>query len=140
MVYESCIFLIEGDRSRIQLGNNTTIGSASIFAGESKTSIDIGQDCMISRQVKMNTSDFHSILEADTNKRINPPGNIFIGNHVWVGNEVIIRKDSKVSDNTVIGIRSIVNKQFSEPNIILAGVPARKLKENITWSRDKINI
>jgi acetyltransferase-like isoleucine patch superfamily enzyme len=140
MVYESCIFLIEGDRSRIQLGNNTTIGSASIFAGESKTSIDIGQDCMISRQVKMNTSDFHSILEADTNKRINPPGNIFIGNHVWVGNEVIIRKDSKVSDNTVIGIRSFVNKQFSEPNIILAGVPARKLKENITWSRDKINI
>lgn len=95
---------------------------------------------MISRQVRMNTSDFHSILELDTNKRINPPGDIFIGNHVWVGNEVIIRKDSKVSDNTVIGIRSFVNKNFLETNIILGGVPARKLKENITWSRDKINI
>lgn len=43
MVYESCIFLIEGDKSKIKFGDKTTIGSASIFAGESNTSIDIGK-------------------------------------------------------------------------------------------------
>lgn len=138
MVYESCVFLMEGNNSSIQIGNKTTIGSASIFTGESNTSLQIGEDCMISRQVRMNTSDFHSILEADTNKRINPPGNIFIGNHVWIGREVIIHKDSKILNNTIIGIRSFVNKSFAESNIIVAGTPAKKLKTGVTWSRDKI--
>lgn len=95
-IYENCEFLIEGDNCEINIGQKTTIGSANIFCGEGNSSISIGENCMLSREVSMNTSDFHSIIDVSTNSRINPPKNIIIGDHVWIGfNTTIILAPNK---------------------------------------------
>lgn len=78
-IYESCEILIEGNDCEIHIGSKTTIGSAHIYCGESGTSITIGDDCMLSRQVFINTSDFHSIIDLNSSLRINPPQSIVIG-------------------------------------------------------------
>lgn len=139
MFYEKGWLCIEGDDCSISINSKTTIGSADIFCGESKTDIVIGSDCMFSREIWMNTSDFHSIIEQNTGKRINPPRNITIGEHVWVGNGVLILKGATIGSNSVIASKAVVSGKVYEENIILAGLPARVIKENINWSREKIS-
>ena len=128
---------IEDDNGAILIGKNTTIAGFTHLACIEGTSITIGEDCMFSKDITFRTGDSHSIVDEE-GRRINPSKDIFIGNHVWVGNRVIVTKGSYVSDNSIIGTGSIVSKVFEEPNIIIAGVPAKKVKEKVNWLRTRI--
>lgn len=137
-IYEFCVILIEGDNCEITIGSRTTIGSAHIFCGESNTSIKIGDNCMLSREVFMNTSDFHSIIDKITGLRINAPKNIIIEDNVWVGFNARINKGAVIGKHSIIATGSIVSGKNYPSNALLAGIPAKVLKENITWSREKL--
>lgn len=136
--YEGGYILFEGDNCTIELGRKTTIGSANIFCGESDTSIFIGKDCMLSRDIRLTTSDFHSIIDLGTRKRINPPKNIKVGDHVWIGNGSTIGKGSNVGSNSVIASRAFLSGKEFPSNSIVAGLPAKVLKEEIDWTRKKL--
>ena len=62
-----------------------------------------------------------------------------IGNHVWVGKDVKIGKNARISDHRILGWGSIVSKEFDEPHVILAGMPAKIVKRGINWDRRCIN-
>ena len=138
MVYEHAIFTIEGSDGSITVGNNTTIGSANLIIGEGNTSIAIGSDCMLSRDIVMNTSDYHSILSTVTHKRINPPKSIVVKNHVWIGNNAYISKGAVVGNNCIVASRAYVSSTSFEDHTILGGLPAKHLKGDINWSREKL--
>lgn len=138
MVYEHCYISVKGDGCDIYIDDKTTIGDASLFAEESQTSIQIGKDCMLGRKISISTTDFHSIIEIATGKRINPAKDVTIGNHVWIGADVAINKGVTIADNSIVGSNSVVTKRFEEPNIILIGMPAKKIREAVTWSRNKL--
>lgn len=137
-IYESCDILVEGNNCEIIIGDKTTIGSANIFCGESNTAIKIGKDCMLSRGVSMNTSDFHSILNAKTKKRINIPQDIKVDNHVWIGFNARINKGAVIRKDSIVATGAIVPGKTYPSNVILGGIPAKVIKENITWSREKL--
>ena len=137
-VYENCEFLIEGDNCVINIGNKTTIGSANIFCGEGNSSISIDEDCILSRDVSINTSDFHSIIDIKLNKRINRPKNILIGNHVWIGFNTTITKGTILNKNSIVASRAVVGGKKFPSNVILGGIPSKVIKENITWDREKL--
>ena len=108
-----------------------------LAACESKK-ISIGNDCMFSNKVQLRTSDSHSILDENT-KRINPGNDIEIGNHVWIGTEVIVLKGATIPENCIVGARSIVTSSLNaSPNSMITGMPARVVKTNINWSRERI--
>lgn len=137
-IYESCEFLIEGDNCSIFIGRETTVGSATIFCGESNTSITIGDNCLLARSINIDTSDFHSIVDIESKKRLNPPKNVTIGNHVWIGFNVSINKGTVINDNSMVAMKSLLTgKEFPE-NVIIGGLPAKIIKENITWNREKL--
>lgn len=136
--YDSGYFLIEGDNGKISIGEKTTFGSAKIFLGEGNTSIEIGKDCMFSRDISMNTSDFHSILDSTTMKRVNPPKSIIVGDHIWVGNNATIAKGAEINSDCIIAAKAHVTGKIYEPNSIIGGIPAKELKSGITWSREKL--
>jgi serine O-acetyltransferase len=50
-----------------------------------------------------------------------------IGNNVYIGPGVKIFGDITIADGIAIGANSVVNKSFTEENITIAGVPARKI-------------
>lgn len=52
-----------------------------------------------------------------------------IGNNVDVGVGAKIIGDIKIADGIVIGANSVVNKSFLEPNVVIAGVPAKVIKK-----------
>lgn len=47
-----------------------------------------------------------------------------IGNNCDIGFGAVIIGNISISDHTIIGANAVVNKGFSDPNVILAGVPA----------------
>ena len=51
-----------------------------------------------------------------------------IGNNVDIGYGVTIIGNIKIGNNIIIGANSFVNKSFLEENIVIAGVPAKKIK------------
>jgi serine O-acetyltransferase len=50
-----------------------------------------------------------------------------IGDNVWIGPGAKIFGKIKIADNIAIGANSVVNKSFNEPNITIAGIPARTI-------------
>lgn len=136
-IMEKAEFLIEGNNCSIVIGNNSLFRDVKFFAGESDTNIVIGDNCFCGI-LSFSTSDFHSIIDLASGKRINPPSSIKVGNDNWITNNVLFNKGAETSDFTVVSPYAIINKKFEQSNIILAGQPARVVKENITWSREKL--
>ena len=56
---------------------------------------------------------------------------------MWIGKEACIMQGVKLPNNTVVGYRAVVTKSFDEQFTAIAGVPARVVRKNITWSRTK---
>jgi acetyltransferase-like isoleucine patch superfamily enzyme len=86
----------------------------------------------------MNTSDFHSIIDKNTNLRINIPQNIIIEDDVWIGFNARINKGAVIGKDSVVATAAIVPGKNFPSNVILAGIPAKIIKENITWCREKL--
>jgi acetyltransferase-like isoleucine patch superfamily enzyme len=134
-VYEKLKILIESNNCTLYIGNNTTIGSAKIQLGEKKTKVLIGEDCMLSREITINTSDFHSVLDLESNKRINFAKDVTIGSHVWIGNGVYILKGAIINNNSIIAAKSVVPGKVFENNVVIGGVPAKIIRTGINWDR-----
>jgi serine O-acetyltransferase len=52
-----------------------------------------------------------------------------IGNNVYIGPGAKIYGDIAIANNIAIAANAAVNKSFSEENILIGGVPAKKIKE-----------
>ncbi len=53
-----------------------------------------------------------------------------IGNRVYIGTGAKIIGDIEIADDIVIGANAVVTKSFTEPNITIAGIPARKINNH----------
>ena len=129
---------IEDNNNIISFGNKNQIyGFTHIAAIEGK-SITFGDGCLFSTDVIFRVGDSHSIISTETNKRINPSKSIHIGNRVWFGNKTTILKGVTIFDDSIVGTGAIVTSAISESNVILAGTPAKIVKENIKWDHIRI--
>ena len=61
-------------------------------------------------------------------------GDIVIGNHVWIASHCHISKNTYIADDCVVAQQSLVGKRFEQPKCLIGGIPAKLLKDNITWS------
>ena len=102
--------------------------------GKDKT-LSIGKDCMFASGITIRNYDGHEIIDLTTGKTLNFATDINIGNNVWLGDNVTILKNTQIPNNCIIGCKSIVNKEITKSNCILAGTPARIIRENIKWER-----
>ena len=128
--------VLMGSKNTLQIGRNTTTVSVAIhmFSGCNRI-VSIGDDCQFSWDIMIRTTDAHTVYDKDTREIINPAKDVYIGNHVWVAKDVTILKGSCIPSNSVVGVASVVNKEFSEENTIIAGTPAKIVKRNINWDR-----
>lgn len=77
-----CSLWIEGKDSSISIGRNTTMTHSNhLNCQEASRKIEVGDDCMISNNVIIRTSDSHPIYDENGN-RVNSPMDIHIGKHV----------------------------------------------------------
>ena len=120
----------------LKIGRNfTTMDSLFIVSRDNKK-IEIGNNCLFSKNITIRNNDGHTITDKNTKKILNPSKDVYIGNNVWIGTNSVILKGAHISSNSVVGALSLVNKKFSEENIIIAGNPAKKIRGNILWYKD----
>jgi acyl-[acyl carrier protein]--UDP-N-acetylglucosamine O-acyltransferase len=127
-------FELLGEGNLIELGQKTTSFNIFLGAYEQKTAIKIGKDCMFSGWIDIRTGDSHAIVD-ELGQRVNPARDIFIGDHVWIGQRVILLKGAQVGQNSVVGAGSIVTGKSFPANSVLAGIPAKVVKTEVTWVR-----
>lgn len=130
-------FWIEDDKNKILVGEHTTIHGKTQLATMEATKISIGKDCMFSNDIYFRTGDSHSVIDLQ-GKRINSSKDIIIGNHVWIGQRNIVLKNTEVVDNCIIGANSVLCKKYLEANSVIAGSPAKIIKNNVNWLRERI--
>ena len=61
-----------------------------------------------------------------------------IGKHVWIGHDASICKNVRIADNSIIGAHAVVTKSFSEKNSVIAGNPAKIVKQGVEWHRERV--
>lgn len=132
--YDRILFRILNGSSLI-IGNDFSVSNTlRIVASGKETHIVIGNDCMFSSGTVVFNNDGHKIYYENGDE--NEAGNIDIGNHVWCGMNCTILKNTFIPDGSVIGTGTLVNKSFrGDVNSAFAGVPIKKIKENIRWER-----
>ncbi|MBT5492367.1 4Fe-4S dicluster domain-containing protein [bacterium] len=90
--------------------------------------ITIGKDCTIARGVVIRDYDGHTIELPDY--EIAKP--VTIGSHVWIGNRAMILKGVTIGDGAIVAAGAIVTKDVPKGSIV-AGIPAKVVKEDIKW-------
>jgi len=111
--------------SVLEIGNGFCNSNVKIRCTKS---IKIGKDVAISHDVTIMDSDTHRVIQNDYNNT--EP--IVIGNHVWIGSRAMILKGVKIGDGAVIAAGAIVTNDVPSHSLV-AGVPARVIKNNIKW-------
>ena len=143
IVQERCYFHnsyvgIEANDSTIIIESGTTIGAGGVISCHEPGNIFIGRDCNFSINVFIDNSDMHPIFDAASDSRINFAKDIFIGDHCWLGIRVIILKGVHLEGGNVVAAGSVVSDSITlrPSNSILAGCPAKVVKNNIYWKRN----
>lgn len=120
-----------GTDIRIFKNAQLTIGSGYLNADDQiicEEKITIGENVAIAREVIIRDTDSHEILDAQHTKT--KP--VTIGNHVWIGTRAIIMKGVTIGDGAIVAAGAIVTKDVPT-NCIVAGVPAKIIRENVEW-------
>lgn len=137
-IYYKGIIWIEDKDGQIIIGEGTSIQGAMLKATEMKATIRIGRDCIIGDDVEIRTGDLHSIIDMQTNKRINYDENIDIGDHVWIGAHVRVLKGVTIGEHSIVGTDAVVTRSIPS-YCMAAGVPARIIRENVSWVTQRIH-
>ncbi|MBD8084303.1 acyltransferase [Chryseobacterium caseinilyticum] len=92
--------------------------------------LKIGNDCVISWDVQFLDEDFHQISYKSKSHRSK---DIIIEDKVWIGCGAKIYQGTVIPKGCVIASDSVVRGIFLKENCIIAGNPAKIIKENIEW-------
>ena len=127
-MYSKCKLVANIPGAKISIGNNTRVHGACITA---KKSICIGNNVLIAGNCNIFDSNGHLVSLPDAMLRIystDVPKPVAIGDGVWIGANVIITPGVSIGKGCVVAAGSVVTKSFPD-NILLAGNPARKIRE-----------
>ena len=97
-----------------------------------KKEITISDNALFGWNCTLNDGDGHIIYD-DNKEVINQNKSVFVGKGAWLGAEVTLLKGSYIPDSCIVGYGSIVTKKFDKENCIIAGYPAKLIKENVNW-------
>ncbi|SKA70227.1 acyltransferase [Desulfobaculum bizertense] len=103
------------------------------------TNVLIGDDCLFSRGIVFRTGDAHPIYNALNGLRINPSGSICIGDHVWIGENAYLLKNTQIGSGSIIGANSTITNKLIPSNSIGAGSPLRIIKRDIFFTKESIH-
>lgn len=123
------------DGGFVIIGHNTYITGKTHIACIEGKKVTIGERCLFSNDITFRTGDSHSILDM-SGKRVNPAEDITIGDHVWIGQQVVILKGANVGSNSIVGTRALLTGKTFEGNTVIGGSPAKVIKSDVTWHHE----
>jgi len=128
-----------GASSSLVFNGGVTATRCAVVDARNGGSIVAEHDQLWAANVYIATDDMHRLADLATGARLNPFGaHIRLGRHVWLGRDVSITGHAEVGDGAVVGMQSMLRGQKIPPNTAVGGVPARVIREDITWSQEDL--
>jgi acetyltransferase-like isoleucine patch superfamily enzyme len=91
-------------------------------------STEIGAGCAISWGVRILDTDIHRTGPGAAS----PHAPIWIGSGCWIGADALVLKGSSLGAGAIVAAGAVVASTVP-PKTLVAGVPARVVRENVTW-------
>ncbi|EOS69971.1 hypothetical protein C818_02134 [Lachnospiraceae bacterium MD308] len=126
-----------GNNGKCLIGDKTSVQGAELTVSEAE--VRLGENCMLSSGIRIRTHDWHHIFDKKTSKRINYARNVIIGNRVWIGQDAILAPGANIGVGSIVGERAVTSSSFGD-NMIIAGCPAKIIRENICWTIDNTSL
>lgn len=118
----------------LRIGAGTSINGARIIADNAD--IEIGEDNLWSDEIIVQSNDQHGIVRRSTCELLNGHRrHVRIDDHVWIGRRVMLMPDIAIERGAIVGAASVVTSDVPA-FVAVAGVPARQVADDVTWSRD----
>ncbi|MEO9139163.1 MAG: acyltransferase [Jatrophihabitans sp.] len=128
-----------GQDACVRIGKTVSSTTSVYISAVEGTTVQVGDDVMFASQNQIRGDDGHPIFDSRTGERINPAKSVTIGNHVWLGGEVVVLGGAVIGDGTVVGLRSLVTGTLPN-NCIAVGIPARVIRRDIGWDRSHLSM
>jgi hypothetical protein len=114
----------------------TSAGSQWQVEGDaaSPCALMVGDDAMIAPGVWCRNYDSYAIIDIESLSVINAPGQVILGPHCCLGQNAGIGRPVRIGAGSIIDLGAVVVSDI-EPCVAAGGVPARVLREGVTWDR-----
>ena len=95
-----------------------------------RSGVTLGNDVTLSPGAKIISTGYDVVRWMETGKKLHTIDTpVYIGNHCWVGANAVILPGVKITgEYVVIGAGAVVTKDITESKVIVAGVPAKIIK------------
>lgn len=118
-----------GENARVYVGDNTYLADFSNVLAIQE--VNIGKNCAISWHVLfMDTSSHPFGYKGEIPSTKVAP--ILVEDHVWIGCRAVILKGVTIGTGAIVANNAIVTKDVP-PGTMVAGNPARVIKEDVIW-------
>ena len=107
----------------LKIGNNTYLNGGNIDCSHH---ISIGNDCAIADRVRIMDDSCHAVYSPAGG------GMTKIGNKVWIASGAMILPGITIGDGAIVAAGAVVTKDVPS-RCMVAGVPAKVIKENVDW-------
>ena len=121
-----------GKNAIIQSGKNLLIAQSSLnciqgtcYIQNKRYKVTIGNNCYIANNVGLITEQ-HDVYDLDNHSE---GKEITIGDWCWLGMNVVIMPGVVLGDHTVVGANSVVTRSFQGGYVVIAGAPAKVIRE-----------
>ena len=112
----------------------SAVGVSLEIEGDGRSFV-IGDDALISNGVWLRNYDMHAMHDLGTGAQINRPHcDTVLERHVWLGQDALLLSCERVGMGSIVGARAMV-KGFVPRHAVAVGMPARVLREGISWGR-----
>lgn len=109
--------------------NSSSAGITADCIRMGNQSITIGYDVIIGWGRAITDSDWHAIKGSPMNCPVQ------IGNTGWLGHGVSVLKGTTIPDGCIVGAKSMVGAREFQAHSVIAGVPAKHIRNNVDWTR-----
>jgi acetyltransferase-like isoleucine patch superfamily enzyme len=123
--FRTGIFISVNRGAKLEIGSGGTNRDVDITCFHS---IKIGEHVYIAKGVIIRDSDNHSV-ESEGYIATKP---IVICDNVWIGMRAMIMKGVTLGEGSIIAAGAVVTHDVP-PHSMVGGVPARIIRENVTW-------
>lgn len=114
----------------MEIGDDVWIGPATLIMTCKGAQISIGNHCDIAPQVTILTGSHEIDVEGTENiAGRGVVASTTIGRGCWVGARSVILPGVTLSERTLVGAGAIVTLSINRSNCMIAGVPARLIKQ-----------
>ena len=130
-MYNNSVFFIDE--------NAVMNGKLRVIVSEGQNVL-IGKECLFSWGIRIRVSDVHLIYDVADKSRVNLSKSVFLGDHIWIGQDAMILKGTHIGSGSIIGAKSLAANKKIPSNAVWGGNPAKEIRRGVFFTNASSNL